>query len=168
MSTETKDAEHAKEQARSQLDSIVAMVRRCEHAAECFGNDEDCDASHEQIYEGLNLYWQDGDTADEAEREEYHDEERARLAIEEDALSVEVRGDWHTPGDEGGGQPSEYRVCLCTGGPAVQITGDYNQGPETACLEYQDWFTPWVEYTDVSSEEQKAMLFYVGCFLFDY
>ena len=59
--------------------------------------------------------------------------EDAERTIHEDALSVEVRSDWHAPGGEDGGA-THYRILLCTGGPACQITGelsDFNE-PSTA------------------------------------
>jgi hypothetical protein len=92
--------------------------------------------------------------------------EDAYQAIQEDALSVEVRSEWHEPGakDELG----EYRILLCTGGPAVQIIGDLHDRlsePETARLQYQDWFTPWTDYP-LDSEEEEALLTYARCFWF--
>ncbi len=88
--------------------------------------------------------------------------EDAQRAIHEDALSVEVRSDWSTITDYPDG-PVEYRILLCTGGPAVQITGALSEHgePETARLEMQDWFLPWTEYrpwVDCSpwSEDAKA------------
>jgi hypothetical protein len=69
--------------------------------------------------------------------------------IHEDALSVEVRSDWECAGNwQVRGKPAEYRILLCTGGSAVQITGKLSEHgePETACLQMQDWFPPWMEY----------------------
>lgn len=56
------------------------------------------------------------------------DEEReaAQTSIDEDPLSVEVRGDWHVPGGEGA-KPSEFMILLCTGGPAVRIRGELDR-----------------------------------------
>lgn len=73
------------------------------------------------------------------------DEDETRRAIEEDALSVEIRSGWYTPG--GDSDPEEFRILLCTGGPAVQIRGelDGNREPSRAWLECQDWFTPWTQ-----------------------
>jgi hypothetical protein len=67
----------------------------------------------------------------------------ARRAIHEDALSVEVRSDWREPG--GDAAASEFRVLLCTGGPAVQIRGELSEHgePTRAWLQCQDWFTSW-------------------------
>lgn len=93
--------------------------------------------------------------------------EDAEQFIFEDPLSIEVRSDWHSPGSDDGNKPGEYNILLCTGGPAVRIVGnldDYAQ-PETAHLEYQDWFTPWVEYR-LTSDEVKTLLEYAQHFYF--
>ncbi|GAI79740.1 unnamed protein product [marine sediment metagenome] len=156
----------AKEQAKAQLESIVDMVKRLEHARECPG-DEDCKLPDSEICAGLNLSYQEGDTATEEEREEYHDEEAARQSISEDPLSVQVRSDWHTPGDEDN-KPTEYTILLCTGGPACRIIGDLDgfQQPDTAKLEYQDWFTPWAGYHDATLEDGETLLSYAQQFYF--
>ena len=162
----TADQARAKEQAKAQLESIVAMVERLEHARDCPG-DEDCKLPDSEIYAGLNLSYQEGDTATEEEREEYHDEEAVRQSISEDPLSVEVRADWHTPGDEGN-KPTEYNILLCTGGPACRIIGDLDeyQQPDTAKIEYQDWFTPWEALLPLEDEEHEALLTYARQFYF--
>ena len=89
----------------------------------------------------------------------------ARQAIHEDALSVEVRSDWHEPGEDS--DPSEYTILLCTGGPAVRIIGRlgaYSE-PESARLQYQDWFTEWQELI-LSHDEYADLLTYAQCFYF--
>jgi hypothetical protein len=163
--TETKD-ERAQEQARSQLESIIDMVKRLEHIRDCDG--EDCDLSDEEIYAGINLYYKQGDKATEEDRENYHNEEEAQQSIEEDPLSVEVRSDWHSPGD-GDNKPTDFTILLCTGGPACRIIGELDeyQQPDRARIEYQDWFTPWVELVDISSEEREALLTYSQQFCFE-
>ena len=101
--------------------------------------------------------------ADASGTEEERDE--ARQTIEEDALSVEVRSDWHEPG--GDSDPGEYCILLCTGGPAVRIRGDlgaYSE-PNTAELEYQDWFTPW-ERLPTDSDDEAILLTYARSFYF--
>ena len=87
--------------------------------------------------------------------------------IQEDPLSVEVRSDWHSPGDEND-KPTEYTILLCTGGPAVRIIGELDEHgqPETATIEYQDWFTPWERYSDTSDEEDEALLTYAQQFYY--
>jgi len=86
-------------------------------------------------------------------------------AIREDPLSIQVRSNWHAPGDEA--RAGEYEILLCTGGPACRIVGDLNehQEPESASIEYQDWFTPWESYP-INSDEVKALLAYAGQFYY--
>lgn len=115
-------------------------------------------------------YWMAEDVADElaeleAAADGCTDRDEARQRIHEDALSVDVRNDWHAPGDEEA--PSEFRVLLCTGGPAVQIRGELDQygAPARAWIEYQDWFTPWVERVNREGDHE-ALLTYAGCFYF--
>lgn len=95
------------------------------------------------------------------------DKEESTQTIHEDALSVEVRGDWHEPGDEQASRPIEYTILLCTGGPAVKIKGDLNEylEPDTASLQFQDWFTPWEDY-HLTSGQEGAVLTYARCFYF--
>lgn len=94
--------------------------------------------------------------------------EEAENTIHEDALEVEVRNGWYSPGtDDHEQKPEEYKILLCTGGPAVRIVGnlsDYNE-PESATIEYQDWGTPWTEYR-ISSEDEQIVLEYARCFYF--
>ncbi len=91
----------------------------------------------------------------------------AETALAKDPLEVAIRADWHSPGDDED-TDLEYKILLCTGGPAVRIIGALNQWkePDTVKLEYQDWGTPWTElYTD--SDDDAAMLTYAQQFYFD-
>ncbi len=94
------------------------------------------------------------------------DEETARERIQEDALSVQVRGDWHNVGADDDGA-CEYEVLLSTGGPATRIIGELNERhePTSARLQAQDWFTPWTEYV-VTGSDHDALMAYVACFYF--
>lgn len=84
----------------------------------------------------------------------------------EDALSVEVRSDWHTLGGTEGNTPSEYQILLCWGGPACRIIGDLEYcEPLTAHIEHQDWGTKWTEYP-ISGEDEDIVLDYARCFYF--
>ena len=160
----TEKLERAKKQARAQLDSIVVMVKRLEHCQECDG--DACELSDEEIYEGINLYYREGDVASEEEKREYHDRDKAEEIIREDPLLIEVRTGWHTPGECE--EPMEYCILLCTGGPACQIIGDLDEylQPSTARLEYQDWFTPWISYNETSEGDNEALLTYARQFYF--
>ena len=92
------------------------------------------------------------------------DEEESQ-AIQEDALDVQVRSDWHCPSS--GSCNAQYSVLLCTGGPAVRIIGNLSEHdePESAEIQYQDWGTPW-ETMPTSGEEEEAMVDYAQCFYF--
>lgn len=99
--------------------------------------------------------------------EAWHDEERAREAITESALSIEVRSGWYSVGDQDGASPSEYRILLGTGGPASQIVGDlddYKQ-PTSAKFQYQDWFKPWTD-AETTREDEQIMVAWAQNFYF--
>jgi hypothetical protein len=92
----------------------------------------------------------------------------ARQAIDESILSVLVRDGWRHPGHASDYRgPAEYELLLSTGGPALRIRGEVENGePTSARLQYQDWFTPWTdleltaaEYADVTAFAQN---FYYG------
>lgn len=93
-------------------------------------------------------------------------EEEARECIQEDALEVMVRTDWHYPG-ETDVKPAQFHIPLCTGGPAVRIMGELDEygQPDRAWLEYQDWGTPWTERVN-NSGEMDTLLAYAECFYF--
>ena len=162
MATEAEKTDGAKEQAKAQLDDVIAMVARLKHCQEC--DSENCDLTDEEILPGLNLRYE-GKPATDEERAEYHDENRAREAITENALSVEVRSEWHTPDDKD--NCGEYRIMLCWGGPAVQITGDLDEHsqPCTATIQYQDWFREWTNYPTTNTQDE-ALLAYAREFYF--
>jgi len=113
----------------------------------------------------------------EEAREHCEDEDEAREAILEDALSVEVRSDWHTPGSEAenteycillstGGPATEYCILLPTGGPAARIVGELSQWkqPVSATLQVQDWGAPWTDYREADEDTllKYADVFYFG------
>jgi len=93
--------------------------------------------------------------------------EAAREAIEQDPLSVEVRGGWRNAGEMDDGTPEEFKILLGTGGPAVRIVGELNRGEVTSArLEAQDWFLPWTEYRGGPSDYESVLLNYCRCFVF--
>ena len=130
----------ARSQARAQLDSILDVYRA--NLAFAAGAEEVKDEDGDWLTDGEEL-----DRANEF------------------ALSVQVRSGWQDSiGEEA--QAEEYKILLCTGGPAVQIVGKLGAHfePETATLQYQDWFTPWHDFEDVDSEDRAALLWYAGVF----
>lgn len=90
--------------------------------------------------------------------------EAAEQAIYDDPLAVDVRSGWvNTWTTEF--EPVEYRVLLCTGGPAVQLEGeldDRNQ-PYNVQLQHQDWFEPW-QTVPLTAEDTETLLTYVRHF----
>jgi hypothetical protein len=90
--------------------------------------------------------------------------EDAEQRIQEDALEVSVRSDWHNPGDKPE-SPSEFKILLSTGGPATRIIGELNEHgePTRARLQVQDWGTPWTDYREA---DEEALLAYARCFYF--
>ena len=171
MSNE-KDMERAKEQARSQLDGIVTLMKRFKHIEKCEHGEgrEECTLTDKDLVEGLDEYWEEERVLTEKEREDlrdrYHDRDEAEERINEDPLSVEFRGGWHGVGETS--EDEEYNILLCTGGPAVRIIGDLGSGGEahSARLEYQDWGTPWTEYSPMTSEEREFLLAYASHFYY--
>lgn len=103
----------------------------------------------------------------EGMREELADEEQRERICSEGALDVEVRDDWHAPGDADSRTPGEYKILLGTGGPAARIIGELDEyrQPITAVFEYQDWFKPWTAAW-VSEEDEKTLLEYAQQFYF--
>jgi hypothetical protein len=141
METLQKD-DRARQQAAVQLASIEELVTCLRHAEECTNTACGADCPH--------------------------DVDEAREAITDDVLNVEVRTDWHGVGAIEACKPTDYKILLCWGGPAVQIVGsldEYNQ-PDTARLQYQDWFTEWEDYP-LTDEEAQTLLTYAQQFLFE-
>lgn len=182
----------ADEYAKRSVENIRDMVEALEHAEEC--EEEGCKvgsetrrvkvrcntcngagklvSDHEQLKAG------DGcpDCKGKGKRyikqeiheepEAWHDADRARQAIEADALSIEVRSDWYNPGSMDA-TPAEYNILLGTGGPASRIIGELDEHcqPESAHFEYQDWFKPWTE-ARLSSSDEAVLLKYAQAFYF--
>lgn len=175
--------EAAKKYADCAIGNIRDMVAAMEHAGECKGEAEcpTCEGvgrlstDYETLKAGDDCPTCEGsgevkctEGSDSDDPEAWHDEERARERIQEDALSVQVRGDWHTPGDEDATKATEYEILITTGGPAARIVGDldgYGQ-PDSARFEYQDWFKPWTEVIRDSADyavlREYAQQFYFG------
>jgi post-segregation antitoxin (ccd killing protein) len=175
----TKTDNHAEEQAAAQYSSIVRMLAAVEcdydrlqelrdEKAERVSAILDAETPEEVEEQNQRMNeWKEENAEELAELEDAagdcEDEDDARQRISEDPLSVEVRSDWTTPGEEL--EAAEFCILLCTGGPAVRIVGELNRGePCRAWLEYQDWGTPWTQYFGASSDTlcQYAAHFFFG------
>lgn len=86
-------------------------------------------------------------------------EEAARERIQEDALSIEVRGGWTALGSEMVAE--EFAITIATGGPAARIRGelDAHGYPARAWLEVQDWGKPWTEFHGPDGLEDACLKF---------
>ena len=105
---------------------------------------------------------------DETDWEDHQDHDTiadcANNWVLEDALEIQVRSDWHALGD--GSEPNEFYILLCTGGPAVRIRGELEDGyPRRCWLEYQDWGTPWTQH--VSSSAPSVLKWYASQFCWE-
>ena len=144
---QTENTERARAQAGVQLASIEELVNALAHTQEV----EETSTCTADCPDG---------TA--------HDPEEARQAILGDPLSVEVRGEWHAPGAIDACAPYEYKILLCWGGPAVQIIGtlDQHNQPDSARLQYQDWFTEWEDYP-LNAMQRETLLTYASQLYFE-
>lgn len=155
---ENAERDTARDQAAAQLASIVEMMSAVE-----------CDFYRLQELREVDPAELSSDDAEElselsAAAGDCEDEDDARRRIDDDPLSVEVRTDWHAPGEDS--EPTEFCILLCTGGPAVRIVGDLDQGqPSRPRLQYQDWGIPWTDYFP-DSAGLDALQSYCECFYF--
>lgn len=99
------------------------------------------------------------------------DREEAEQRIREDPLSIELRSGWHSIGDwqcairNAEMKPEEACILLTTGGPAVRIIVELNEGePRWAWLEVQDWGTPWTKYSEAGMSDLCLTYASVFCF----
>ena len=169
MTTETDWVEKIGEPAYASLAEMVAALNcdydRLEELRDDVSNYEQTSQTLSQREEWAEANPEDAEELKELEEAagECKDQDEARERIEEDALSVEVRSGWKTPGSDL--TPAEYCLLLGTGGPAVRIVGDLNQHnePTSARLEVQDWFKPWTEYVPA---DEDVLLTYARCFFY--
>lgn len=79
------------------------------------------------------------------------------------ALTQEVRSTWTSMDQDL--EPDEYRLLLCTGGPAVQVVGQLDSAgdPCTATLQHQDWGTPWAD-VNLTRPETELLVWFAQTF----
>jgi hypothetical protein len=160
------------EEMRDEKTSLVDAVDECEEAYKFHDGDDtkstpewgDLVKARADLREWIDEY-ADELAELEAAAGDNRDAEEARERLMQSALDVSIRSDWHTPGE--GGEPTDFRILLITGGPALQIRGelDDNREPYRAWLEYQDWGTPWTEYFG-DNLNTDALLTFARCFYF--
>jgi hypothetical protein len=171
MTIPAKKARDLQKAANRHASSAIASMRddldALHHAEECNGtaaNGKPCKRGSEvkrgKLKDGTK-YTQDRHNNPEA----WHDEDQARQVIEDGHYGIQVRGDWHSPGEQDS-EASEYIVILGGGGPAMRVTGDLDRGqPTSARYEYQDWFTSWTK-AETTREQDKTLLEWVSILYF--
>ena len=156
MST-TKQDERLIEVGNCAMDSIRCMVAalNCDYERlEELRDTEDRDA--DQAAELLQLTEDAGDCTDH---------EDAQNRIMEDPLSLEFRSGWET--DKTALEAREFCLLLTTGGPAVRIIGEIENGsPSNPQLQVQDWGTPWTDHL-VNSADEATLQTYCEQFCFE-
>lgn len=172
--TDKRSSEHSESerQAIAQYESICELLEALEQPEEPDAPEEPDpmdypDGEESEEYQDNLMAYEDAlaEYEEELEAFEDFDEDEARENILANALDIQVRSAWQTPGE--GLEAAEYTILLCTGGPAVRITGEldrWNQ-PDSARLEHQDWFVPWSEVftgVDRSVLLEYAQHFYFG------
>jgi len=99
------------------------------------------------------------------DHEAFPDADALRERIQEIPLSVMVRSDWQDPNECL--NAAEFEILLSTGGPALRICGDLDEHrqPTRACMQWQDWGTPWTDYFEPGCGDtllEFASHFYFG------
>lgn len=145
--TEVEFYAEAKSYAATCIGNIGEMLDKLEHAQKCDG---------EEI---------EGEPCEHLNDADWHSEDDAQRAIDDDPLSIQVRGGWHSVGKTA--EDEEYEILLTTGGPAARIVGTLDQyhAPESARFEYQDWFKPWTEVI-LDHEDHTIIMDYANHFYF--
>jgi hypothetical protein len=149
--SETDKQENARSSALATFECIAELLTKLEQA-DC-SHDFDNEA---RVCDRCELA-EDG--ADALDVDEIREE------LQEMPLSVQVREDWHNPG-ETGARPAEFELLMGTGGPAVRIRGELDEygQPTRAYLQAQDWYIPWFDVTVPRAETllEFASTFYYG------
>lgn len=179
---QTKETNHAKDQAAAQLSSIRDMVTALDvdydrleelrDERESLQDEvNDTEGFDKSTAQGTLDAWDVDHSEELAELEaaagDCTSRDDAEQRIQEDPLSVQVRSDWYSPGEtQETPKAEEFEILLCTGGPAVRILGelDEHNQPDRARLEYQDWGTEWTQYYEADSTD--ALLAYCSQFYF--
>lgn len=159
---EDEDADWWTEEAPDHVESLFDSLNDCAPSGLYFG-------AHPGDGSDYGFWMSEEDASELAQLEEDAGDstsgDEAREAIEQDALSVEVRTGWMTPGNGEELVPEEFRIVLCTGGPHVELLGGLDRGsPSRIRVIYKDWGTSGEYFPD--SEEREALETYCAQFYF--
>ncbi len=137
MTTTTKKPNHALENAKGHIESILEDFEKI------------------TFLESLNV------TTSEEEEEI----EQIKESINNSALSVEFRSGWSTNFDQL--EIEEFKILLTWGGPALRVIGELDQYKqcENIKLQFQDWGTLWTDY-ELTEKEEESLNWFCNCFYF--
>jgi len=137
MTTTTKKPNHAFNNAKGHIESIV------------------------EDFENFNYIENQNVTCDD----DYKKQDEIKEGINNSALSVEFRSGWSTNFDEL--EIEEFKILLSWGGPALRVIGDLDQykQAENIKLQFQDWGTPWTDY-ELTEKEEESLNWFCNCFYF--
>lgn len=124
---------NAQSQAIAQVETIVAMMAAYEMDWDRFEELKDFDSEDFDSEEEVELQQLAEWAGDYADRDAAYD------AIIDDPLSIEFRSDWVPTGEKM--TRNEYRIVLCTGGPHVELRGefDHRDSPCNVRVLFKDW-----------------------------
>ena len=83
------------------------------------------------------------------------------IAWSEECYGVEARSGWESYENWEHLTPEDYVITLAGGGPAVRIFAEKMGNPHTfgrACIQYQNWGTPWTVLFGMDIEIDRGML----------
>lgn len=150
----------AEDQAKLQVAGIVKMYLAHQLDWERFEELKNAKIEAEELGESMTIEELDEFMRMVKVAGEYSSQEEVLARIQEDALIVQYRSDWESPGEEL--KPSEFRILLCTGGPHVELLGDIGRWGEADNVRvvYRDWGECGEYFPD--SIEHEALMFYVS------
>ncbi len=85
-------------------------------------------------------------------------------------LAIQVRDGWYVPGERNETYnkiPLEFEILLSTGCPACRLIGKFDDltQPDTVQIQYEDWFTPWIDL-EISKEDEEILIQFCNHFYF--
>lgn len=138
--TQPQQTNHAEANATSKGKTIEAL-----YELHCWDADTATPLTDEAKSILADLAWSNDGSSDDAFQE------AVTQYVQETPLSVQVRSDWHSPGETF--TAGQFEILLSTGGPACRIIGELDRGLvawQAGCrpvIQHQDWFKPWTEST---------------------
>jgi hypothetical protein len=162
--------EELRDEWKDHQEAIIDLTKQRDDALKGDADREELLALNNELLSAMDNVqaWQDENMTELAELEEAAGEcesrDDAETRIQEDPLSIEYRSGWVS--DKSDMVPEEACILLTTGGPAVRIIVELDDGqPHRAYMQVQDWGTPWTDYHEDGIDD--VLMTYVSCFCFE-